>query len=1020
LADRDPEEARKLLDPVLERMMEAVHRYEGTVNQVMGDGIMALFGAPLAHEDHAVRACYTALRMQESVGRYGDQIQRTHGIPVQIRVGLNSGEVVVRSIGNDLHMDYTAVGQTTHLAARMEQMAKPGSILLTADALRLAEGFVQVKPLSAVAVKGLEAPIDVYEIIGVGPVRRRLEAAVARGLTRFVGRDAELDQLRKALERAAQGHGQVVGVVGEPGVGKSRLFYEFTHSHRTHGWLVLESGSVSYGKATTYLPVIDLLKAYFQIETRDDARKIREKVTGKLLTLDRALEPMLPAFLSLLDVPVEDPHWQDLDPPQRRQRTLDAVKRLLLRESQVQPLGLVFEDLHWIDSETQAVLDSVVESLPAAPILLLVNYRPDCQHNWGGKSYYTQLRLDPLPPESAGELLRALLGDDATLGPLKQLLIVRTDGNPFFLEESVRTLVETRALVGEPGAYRLAKPVHAIRVPPTVQAVLSARIDRLPPEGKSLLQTVAVIGKDIPYALLRDIADMPEDELRRGLGHLQVAEFLYEANLFPELEYTFKHSLTYQVAYQSLLRDRRRALHARIADAIERLYSAHLADQVDRLAHHAMAGEVWSKALPYCRQAGAKAFARSVPRAAVGWFEQALEALKYLPESRETLEQAVDLRLDLRYSLIPLGEFGRIFDELCAAERLARDLGDRRRLGAVSAFLSNYFTIMSDLNRGVEYGHGALAIADALGEVSLRVLANSALAMAYCRLGTYQRAIDHARANVMALQGNLLRERFGMAPIASVYSRTVLAWSLAEVGEFAEGAAIGEEGVRIAEAANHPHSIIFACQGVGVLCLRRGDFEHAISALERALALCDVADVPLLSSIIVAPLASAYAASGRVTQSLALLEQGVRRAVTLGDPFGHWLRTGGLSEAFLFAGRVEEAIPLARRAVEITRYIDARGSEAWALSLLGEVTSRQDPPNAEEAQACYRQARARAEELGMRPLLAHCHLGLGKLYRRTGDRPKAQHHLTTATTMLHKMDMRFWLEQAEAEIMQLG
>src|SRR6266705_80522 len=356
LADQDPEEARQILDPVLELMLEAVHHYEGTVNQVMGDGVMALFGAPLAHEDHAVRACYAALRMQEVVRRYSDELRRAQGVEVQIRVGLNSGEVVVRSIGSDLRMDYTAVGQTTHLAARMEQMAAAGSILMAADTLRLPEGYVQVKPVGPVRVKGLGEAVEVYEVTGAGPVRTRLQATATRGLTRFVGRTAELEQLQQSLEGAAQGYGQVVALVGEPGVGKSRLFHELTRSHRTQGWMVLESGAVSYGKATAYLPVIGLLKAYYQIEGRDDTRKIREKVTGKLLALDRSLEPFLPALLSLLDVAVEEPQWEQLDPPRRRQRTLDGVTRLLLRESQVQPVVTVFEDLHWIDSETQALL----------------------------------------------------------------------------------------------------------------------------------------------------------------------------------------------------------------------------------------------------------------------------------------------------------------------------------------------------------------------------------------------------------------------------------------------------------------------------------------------------------------------------------------------------------------------------------------------------------------------------------------------------------------------------------------
>jgi class 3 adenylate cyclase len=488
LADRDPEEARKLLDPVLERMMEAVHHYEGTVNQVMGDGIMALFGAPISHEDHAIRACYAALRMQRRVNVYADEIQQQGGTPVQIRVGVNSGEVVVRAIRADLHMDYSAVGQTTHLAARLEQMAKPGSVLVTGDTLKLAEGYVQARPLGAVTLKGLETATEVYELTGIGLARSRLQAIAARGLTRFVGRESELQQLAHALERTAAGKGQVVAVVGEAGVGKSRLVWEFTRSHRTHGWLVLESGSVSYGKATPYLPVIDLLKAYCRIQERDDSRAIRERVAGKLLMLDRALESSLTPLLELLDVSIHDAMWHALDPPQRRRRILEAIKELLLRESQVQPLLVFFEDLHWIDSETQALLDSLVESVQTIRLLLLVSYRPEYQHGWESKTYYTQLRLDPLPQQGVHELLEGLLGADPELRPLKQVLSERAEGNPFFLEESVRTLIETRLLAGERGAYRLAKPVQAIQLPATVQTLLAARIDRLAFEEKALLR----------------------------------------------------------------------------------------------------------------------------------------------------------------------------------------------------------------------------------------------------------------------------------------------------------------------------------------------------------------------------------------------------------------------------------------------------------------------------------------------------------------------------------------------------
>jgi class 3 adenylate cyclase len=472
----DPEEARTLLDPALHVMMDAVHRYEGTVNQVLGDGIMALFGAPVAHEDHAVRACYAALAMQAALRRYAEEVRRSHGLEMLARVGLNSGEVVVRAIGNDLYMDYSAVGQTTHLAARMEQLATPGSIRLTAATLRLAEGLVQVNALGQFPIRGLTESVEVFELVGASAIRRRLQASAARGLTRFVGRQQELLTLQQALEQAGAGHGQVAALVGEAGVGKSRLVYEFVHSHHTPGWLVLESASVSYCKATPYFPVIDLLRRYSHVEEHDDTRTIRAKVTGQVLTLDPALQDTTSALLSLLEALPEDSLFLTLDPPQRRQRILEALKRVFLRESQPPPLLLVFEDLHWIDSETQALLNSLVESLPTAQLLLLVNYRPEYQHGWGSKTYYTQLRLDPLPPASADALLQALLGDDTSLQPLTQLLIARTEGNPFFLEESVRTLVETGVLIGEPGAYRLGRALPTTSRSPRLCRPCSRRV----------------------------------------------------------------------------------------------------------------------------------------------------------------------------------------------------------------------------------------------------------------------------------------------------------------------------------------------------------------------------------------------------------------------------------------------------------------------------------------------------------------------------------------------------------------
>jgi class 3 adenylate cyclase/tetratricopeptide (TPR) repeat protein len=1011
LADRDPEEARKILDPVLERMMEAVHRYEGTVNQVMGDGIMALFGAPVAHEDHAVRACYAALRMQESVKRYAEGMRRQEGITVRIRVGLNSGEVVVRAIGSDLHMDYTAVGQTTHLAARMEQLADPGTALLSAATLTLAEDFIQVRPQGPTPVKGLSEPVEVYELVGVTPVRSRFHAHAARGLTTFVGRAGEMAQLVEALDMARRGRGQVVAVMGEPGIGKSRLFWEFGHSHRTAGCFVLESASLSYGKATTYLPVIELLRGYFHIEPRDDMRKIREKVTGKPLSLDRSLELAVPPLLSLLDVPLEDAEWTRLDPAQRRQRTLDAVKRLFLRESQVQPLVVIFEDLHWIDGETQAVLDGLVESLPTAHVLLLVNYRPGYQHGWGNKTYYRQLRVDALAAASAENLLQALLGSDLSLAPLKGLLIERTEGNPLFLEESVRTLAETRVLVGEPGAYRLARALDSLQIPATAQAIIAARIDRLDPEDKRLLQAASVLGKDVPLVLLEAITDKPEDELRQRLAHLQAAEFLYEAQFFPEIEYTFKHVLTHEVTYGTLLNERRKALHARIVGALERFYPDRLIENVERSAHHAVRGEVWEKAITYLRQAGRKALARSANREAVSCFEQALAAHGHLPETRETLEQAIDLRFDLRAALYPLGEFERIDGRLRETEGLGRRLDDQRRLGQAFVHMCMNLWTTGHPTEALGFGRSAQGVAESLGDVPLQVTANHHLGVAYLGTGDYSQAEDLVRRALSLLEGDQNQPGLGTAGILAVMARVHLTWISADQGRFPEGVVHGQEGIRLAEALDHPYSLAYACWILGYLQMTCGALTPALGLFERGVALSREWNLSFFSVLHTGSLGYAYALSGRVAEGVLLLEHSLGASETMGFGVARSLILVYLGEAYVLADRRQDALEFAGRAVSLARERGQRPYEAWALRLLGEVNACHD--DLERADRHYHDALALAEELGMRPLLAHCHLGLGKLYRRTGEREQAHEHLTTATTMYREMGIKYWLEKAE-------
>jgi tetratricopeptide (TPR) repeat protein len=954
--------------------------------------------------------------MQAAVQQYAAEVQRTHGVPLQMRVGLNAGEVVVRAIGNDLHMDYSAIGQTTHLAARMEQMAMPGSNLITLAVLRLAEGYVHVRPLGPVPIKGLDAPVEVFELVGASGIRRRLQAAAVRGLTRFVGRDTELAALVQALERAGAGHGQVVAVVGEAGMGKSRLVYECVHSLYTQGWRVLESASVSYGKTTPYFPVIDLLKRYVHVEDADEPRTVRAKVTGQVLTLDEALQETIPALFWVLDALPDDSPFRTLDPPQRRQRLLDALKRVLLRESQMQPLLLVFEDLHWIDTETQALLDRLVDSLPTARLLLLVNYRPEYQHGWSNKTSYTQLRLDPLPPARADEVLQALLGDDPSLAPLTPRLIARTEGNPFFLEESVWALVEMGVLVGERGAYRLENALQSMQVPATVQAVLAARIDRLPPEEKRLLQVASVVGKDVPFALLLAVADLAEEDLRRGLDHLRAAEFLYETRLFPEHEYTFKHALTHEVTYASLLQERRRITHARIMEAVETLHASRLIEHIERLGHHAVRGEMWEKALHYLRQAGLKALDRSAYREAVGYYEQALDALSHLPETPDTREQAIDLRLALRSALLPSNDSARILACLREAEALAVALDDPRRLGQISGYLSVHFRNRGAYDESIAAAQRALTLGTTGGDVVLQALANLFLGAAHWAQGHYRRAVDCLGQTVAALEGERQYERFGQANLPAVQSRAFLAACHAERGMFAEGNALGEEGLQIAEAVAHPSSLMWADYGIGLLALRQGHLPRALARLEQAMGIGREANLPLFVPRMAAALGEAYELDGRAADAAPLLTRALEQTMAPEMVGFQALCRLPLGEAHVMAGRLEEAHAQAEHALALARAHQERGNEAYALRLLGEIHSRRDPPEGEEAEHFYRQAMALASELEMRPLVAHCHLGLGQLYRQTGKRQEAESDLTTAARMYREMDMRFWLEQAEAAI----
>jgi class 3 adenylate cyclase/tetratricopeptide (TPR) repeat protein len=708
----DPEDASAILDPALKLMMEAVQRYGGYVAQSTGDGIFALFGAPVAYEDHPQRALYSALRMQEEMRRYSTRLRAAGHPPLEARVGVNTGEVVVRSLAtSEGHTDYTPIGHSTSLAARMQTLAPTGSVATTEQVRNLCEGYFLFKLLGPTQVKGVSEPVKVYEVTGVGPLRSHFQRAVGRGLTRFVGRDAEMQAIARAAELAKSGHGQIVGVVAEAGVGKSRLFYEFKVRNQP-GWMVLEAYSVFHSKASAYLPVIELLHSYFRITSEDDARTRREKLTGRLLALDRALEDTLPYLFGLLGINEGEDPLAQMDAQVRRRRRLDAIKRVLLRESQNQPLMVMFEDLHLIDEETQALLSLLADSIVESPVLLLLNYRPEYRHDWGNQASYTQLRLQPLGRESAEEMLTALVGDNVELAPLKRIIIEKSEGTPFFMEEIVQSLFEDGTLVRD-GQIRVTRSLSQLRVPATVQGVLAARIDRLPPEEKELLQTLSVIGKEFALSLVLAVTGRSEEDLGPMLDDLQLAEFIYEQPAAVEIEYSFKHALSQEVAYNTILQERRRALHERVAIAIESLYSSRLAERYQELARHfGRSGNV-AKTIDYSIRAGDAAAAAFAFHTAGEWWE---EAARLNREHDGDLAQRADILARFGRGWQPQSRDEPMVKHLEEAVAIYERLGMPEKAAEVHARLSAVFYSVAgtDLQRAEEHFRRGEALLRAL------------------------------------------------------------------------------------------------------------------------------------------------------------------------------------------------------------------------------------------------------------------------------------------------------------------
>jgi tetratricopeptide (TPR) repeat protein len=977
----------------LEIVADKVQTFGGRVIELGRTALEAAFGLDDL-EDAAQRAAYAALSIQ----RAGARVRQRSNSTLVSRIAVHADSYLVSRMGASIQIDQEGKQAASALLASLIAAAPPDLTVVSRKALPfLRRRFDFDRPVTA------DGGCEAHPLLG----RADRPAMFGRQISGFVGRESEIGLLESRWELAAQGFGQIVGVVGDPGVGKSRLIWEFLRGTTNRG-LVLEATSVALGRPTPYLAIIEMLRGCFGIAAGETESDIRNKVAQHLADLDSSLTVSLPAFLSLLDVPTQNSEWDGLDPARRRRQTFDALKRLMFRESARQPLVLVFEDAHWADAETKALLETIADSLPVARVLMLVTFRPEYEHEWGNRTFYTQVRVDPLRGGGAQRFLHDLLGDHPSLDSLRAKLIEWTGGNPFFLEEALWTLLEIGVLEGKRQAHRMVRSVTSIAVPETVHEVLAARMLRLPPPAYEVLQLAAVLGRRAPYEVLAAISPSA-GVLGEGLKLLLVREFLTEIEVADEHEYSFRHALTQEVAYARMPEDQRRVLHARIQEAMESVYASRLDDKVADLAHHAFKGERWQDAVGYLHRAGTRALARSANTEAATCFEEALAAVRHLSDSRENRELAIDLCFGLRNALTPLGQAERTLEHLREAERLAGLLGDERRRGRALSFAANCLCLVADYEGAIESSQQARACANTLNDFPLSVAAGMYLGRASAGLGEYRRAVEVLSEIAESLNGERTYDYLGLPVLPAVFARSHLVLALAELGEFDEMERRIKESIEIAENTRHPETRLWAYVAAGTSRLVRGQLGPATSALEHALELYRAAEIPVYFPLVNSPLGLAYAMGGRIQEGLALVEQAVERTESRRQAALLAWTLLRLGEVRVLANQFLAAAEAASRALNLFREHKERGGEAYALRLLGEIEGW---GRAGGGGPLVVEAYRLAQECGMTALAARSRLLLGML-RTAGElRSDATAHFVASTQVLNRLGMDHWVRVA--------
>jgi class 3 adenylate cyclase/predicted ATPase len=995
MRDLDPEEARAIIDPALKLMIDAVHRYDGYVVQSTGDGIFALFGAPVAHEDHPQRAVHAALTTRQELRRQSEDLRMRGRSGVEVRIGINTGEVVMRMVQTGGHTEYSPVGHAINLAQRMESVAPSETIVVSEETRRLVEGYFELRAMGPTGIKGIAEPINVYEVLGVGASHGHFDLAARRGLTRFVGRAAELAQMRNALDLAISGHGQIVAVMAEAGTGKSRLFHEFKTTIPPT-CKVLEAYSVSHGKASAWLPVLELLRGYFGIEDADDAASRREKVSAALGELDSELSDILPYFYSLLGIVDGTDPLAQMDPQIKRQRTFDAFKRIVLSESLKRPVVVIFEDLHWIDSHTQTLLDILAEGIADSRVLLLVNYRPEYRHEWTNKNHYSQIGLEPLREVDGGAMLSALVGESAELSPIKRLIVERTGGNPFFIEEIVQALFDEGALVRN-GAVKVTRSLLQLRLPPTVQGILAARIDRQPSEHKQLLQTLAVIGRQSSLTLLKQVASHLNLQLEQVLAELQAGEFIYEQAVTRGVEYVFKHALTQEVAYNSLLIERRKQLHERAGEALESMFAAQLDDHLAQLAHHYSRSDNFDRAVEFLGRAGQQAMQRSAYSDAIIDLNAAIELLPRLPDGPERIQRELLLQLFLSIASIPVKGWASLEVEQAAtrARELCRRLGDPPELSPALWGIYSMHLLRDELKAAYELAELLLRLAESANDPALFLYAHAALGFAAYQMGE----LPNGRNQFEVVISHYERERhhplvfrysgvdIGVAGLAYA---AVNFWLLGYPDQAFQRS---NEALTLAEDLSHPFSLHFAQFFCGIVRQCRREASATQESAARLIALS--AEHGFTPQLAHATVQSGWsmAKQGRHQEGILEIQRGLNvlhaTRMDLGQPYFLSM----LIDACIDAGRFADATNGITEALALADEHEDRNFEPEIRRLKGELLLRQDSSREADAKSCFERAIEIARAQSAKSLELRATTSLARLLATQG-------HCEEARTML--------------------